>query len=226
MPLSFSQRRLSWAISLVLLLLGSSAVPAQTAGTASTHRGAPHLFPDYVGVSIPPNIAPLNFRVEEPGTHYRVEIRSRQGKPILLAGRSPSLEIPRKAWQELLRANSGQPLYLDVSVQEAQSGWSRFETITNFIAREPIDNHLVYRLLKPLYNVYVNVGIYQRDLESFEQRPVLENSNIEGSCLNCHTFLNRRADTFALNIRTTTNHLHPMLLVRSNAVTRIDKTMG
>ena len=27
---------------------------------------APHLFPDYAGIVIPPNMAPLNFRVEEP----------------------------------------------------------------------------------------------------------------------------------------------------------------
>jgi hypothetical protein len=186
---------------------------------------APHLFPDYAGIVIPPNIAPLNFKVEEPGARYRVELRSVSGEPIVISSRSASIKIPTKPWQALLRANAGQPLYCEVSVQDLQSGWSRFETVTNFIAREEIDGSLVYRLLKPLYNLYVNLGIYQRDLQSFEERPVLQNQKFDGDCLNCHTFLNRRPDSFAFHIRTYTKS-NPMLLVSSNEVARVDKTMG
>jgi len=93
------------------------------------------------------------------------------------------------------------------------------------IAREEIDSHLVYRLLKPLYNAYVHLGIYQRDLQTFEQRPVLENQKFGRDCLNCHTFLNHDPGRFALNIRTA-NKLNPLLLVGSNGVARVDKTMG
>jgi len=185
----------------------------------------PRLFPDYSGVTIPPNIAPLNFRVEEPGSRYRVEIRSTQGQAIVLVSRSSSMRIPLKTWKALLHANPGQPLFFDVSVENAEARWDRFETVTNRVAAEAIDSHLVYRLLKPLYNVYVHLGIYQRDLESFEQRPVLENQKFGGDCLNCHTFLNRSPSTFAINIRTS-NKLNPMLLVASNQVARVDKTMG
>ncbi len=38
-------------------------------------------------------------------------------------------------------------------------------------ARAEIDGHLVYRLLKPLYNAYPHLGIHQRDLQTFEQPP-------------------------------------------------------
>lgn len=186
---------------------------------------APRVFPDYAGITLPPNIAPLNFRVEEPGARYRLEIRSTHGPSIKLADRGSSFEIPPKAWGALLRNNLGQPLYYDISVECAQGGWRRFETITNHIAREPIDDHLVYRLLKPLYNAYVHLGIYQRNLENFEQRPVLENQKFGGDCLNCHTFLNRDPGTFAFNIRTS-NRLNPLVLVGSNHVARVDKTMG
>ena len=41
----------------------------------------PRLFPDYVGVTVPPNIAPLNFSIQEPGASYRVELRSINGPP-------------------------------------------------------------------------------------------------------------------------------------------------
>ena len=88
-----------------------------------------------------------------------------------------------------------------------------------------INSCLVYRLLKPLYNSYVNIGIYQRDLESFSERAVLENRQTKGGCLNCHTFLNHRPDTFALHTRGSGTS-NPMLLVLSNEVARVDKTLG
>jgi hypothetical protein len=209
-----------------LACLAATAAFCLAAGELPPTRARPpRLAPDYTDTVIPPNIAPLNFRVEEAGERYRVEFRSTRGEPIVLTSRTSSIRIPLKPWRTLLQANAGEPLYYDVSVRDAQARWNQFPTVTNQIAREEIESHLAYRLLKPLYNTYVNLGIYQRDLESFEQRPVLENQKIGGNCLNCHTFLNRRPDTFALHIRSSTKG-RPMLLVRSNEVTRIDKTMG
>jgi hypothetical protein len=207
------------AVSVPFMLKGAGVE------SSVTHHAAPRLFPDYTGIIIPPNIAPLNFKVEEPGMRYRVKLRSASGEPIVISSRSASIQIPPRAWRALLRANAGQPLYCEVSVQDQQSRWSSFETVTNLIARDEIDGYLTYRLLKPLYNVYVNLGIYQRDLQSFDERPVLQNTKMNEGCLNCHTFLNRRTDRFALNIRTLTNG-NPMLLVCSNEVTRVEKTMG
>jgi hypothetical protein len=188
-------------------------------------RPAPRLTPDYVGLVIPPNIAPLNFKVENPGTRYRVEWHSTRGEPIVVDSRSPLIQTPIKQWRSLLRTNVGETLLCEVSVRDTQGQWRQFQTITNHIAREEIDPCLTYRLLKPLYSVYVNLGLYQRDLTSFEQRPILENEHIHQDCLNCHTPLNRSPDTFAFHTRTT-GKVHPMILVRSNEAVRVDKTMG
>lgn len=212
---------------LVFLFASAPLPPAEAAGNepASPDARPPRLFPDYTGIVIPPNIAPLNFRVEEPAARYRVEFYSAKGERLTVASRKPTIRLPPGKWKSLLRANAGEPLCCEVSVQDSQNQWRRFQTVTNLIAREEIDRTLVYRLLKPLYSIYINMGVYQRDLESFDERPVLENKKIDGNCLNCHTFLNHRPDLFALNIRSSTK-LNPMLLVRSNQVTRIDKTMG
>lgn len=204
---------------------GDCRVKAAEAGPPITRDQMPRLYPDYTGIVLPPNIAPLNFRVEEPGNRYRVEIRSTQGAPIVITARSPVIQIPLKDWGQLLRAHAGEPLYWDISVQNPATGWARFQTVTNQIAKEEIDSHLVYRLLKPLYNAFLHLGIYQRNLQNFEQRPVLENKKFGGDCLNCHTFLNHDPGRFALNIRTA-NKLNPLLLVGSNAVARVDNTMG
>ncbi len=191
---------------------------------AATVAREPKLSPDYAGVVFPPNIAPLNFKVKEPGVRYRAEFYSANGKPVIIVSRDGAIRIPLREWRELARPNAGKLLRCDISVRDAEGHWRQFTTVTNMIAPEGIDPCLVYRLLKPLYSVYKNIGIYQRDLESFTERPVLENTETEGGCLNCHTFLNHRPDTFALHTRGSSNN--PMLLVISNQVARVDKSLG
>ncbi len=215
----------SWALFVLLLFIlgwvgAWSCAGAEEPGMAVDRL--PSIFPDYTQTVIPPGIAPLNFRVREPGVGYRLLIRSAQGTPIRLDQSGPLIRIPLRPWKSLLQANPGQELYFDVAVQNQRHEWQRFLTITNSIAREDMDGYLAYRLLKPLYSVYVNVGIYQRNLRTFEEKPILQNRGF-GGCLNCHTFLNRRPDTFALHIRSETK---PMLLVVSNRVSRVDKPMG
>jgi len=64
----------------------------------------PSIFPDYVGVTIPSTIAPLNFRVTDDGVEaVDVVIAGTKGKPVRLNGRS--VDIPAKQWHELLESN-------------------------------------------------------------------------------------------------------------------------
>jgi hypothetical protein len=185
----------------------------------------PRLFPDYIGVTLPPNIAPLNFKIQEPALSYRVELRSTMGPAIAISSASPAIRIPPKAWASLLRANPGQPFYWDISARVASSGWTRFATVTNYIAHEEIDGWLAYRLLKPIFNYYTHLGIYQRNLASFDQKLILEQNEYNDSCLNCHTPLNRSPNTFAFNIRAGAGK-SPMMMVISNQPVHVEKTMG
>ena len=45
------------------------------------------------------------------------------------------------------------------------------------------------------------MGIYERDLASFEERPLLENTMVPGMCLNCHAFNKTNPDHLSLHIR-------------------------
>jgi hypothetical protein len=219
------QRAGAWLLLLFLLAPSELASEAGTPRLGSANARPPRIFPDYVGITLPPNIAPLNFRIEEPGNRYRIELRSAQGKPILLSQGSASVDIPGAAWRALLRANAGAELLVSIEAQRAHGEWTGFQTITNRIAREEVDPYLAYRLLKPLYNVYKTVGIYQRNLETFDQQPILENKYFDGGCLNCHTPLNRSPATFAFNIRGKFKE-QPVVLVISNHLARVNKTMG
>jgi len=124
-----------------------------------------------------------------------------------------------------LRANAGQPCFWDVSVQTASGSWKRFATVTNHIAREEIDGWLAYRQLKPVFNYYKHLGIYQRNLSTFEERVILEKDKFDEGCLNCHAPLSRDPGTFAIDIRAH-HDKHPTILVISNQAARLEKTMG
>jgi len=90
-----------------------SGVAVPTGECASVGR-LPRIQPDYSGIVIPPNIAPLNFVVDEPGVRYYVEIRSGRGKAVQITADTPSIEIPPDGWRKLLVANRGGQLQLDV----------------------------------------------------------------------------------------------------------------
>lgn len=228
MSMMFSPRWILPAgLAIILTVCGSCGpgTEAFSAERAVALARPPRLRPDYTDTVIPPNIAPLNFIIDEPAQGYRVRIRGANGTPIELAGRNASVIIPERPWRALLATNIGNAVYFDVFTRADGRGWERFAAVTNHVAREAIDNTLVYRFLKPLYNFYSELGIYQRDLESDRVKPILENRDFGGGCLNCHTFLNRQPESFALHIRGVPG-AQPMLLARSNEVVRVDKTAG
>lgn len=186
----------------------------------------PRIMPDYRGTVIPPNIAPLNFLVEEPGTDYRARIRADRGQAIDVASRSGSMEIPPRAWQQLLEANRGGKLTCDVCVRDSDGQWTRFEPIENTIAEAEIDRYLCYRLIKPIYTFFVNVAIYQRDVQTYEETTVANARSFGGGggCVNCHTFSLHHPDQMILHSRGSgeLSDLNGMIVVRQGRVTKVD----
>jgi len=168
-------------------------------GTYTNAPELPRLRPDYTEVTIPPNIAPLNFIIGESGRRYHVTVRSRQGRAIEISSRKPEIRIPMKPWKDLLALNRGNPLLLDVYVQGKEGEWRRYQTIANRIADEDIDSHVIYRRMKPLYTFTRSVGVYQRNLENFNESLVLYAGSF--GCVNCHTFPNNDPNKMVLGVR-------------------------
>ena len=141
----------------------------------------PAIFPDYVGVTIPYNIAPLNFRLDFPAErcYLRVGDQTYSGKQ--------SIRMDEKKWRKLLEANKGGQI--EVELYTKQEGvWSRWKPFTITVSEKPIDSHLVYRLIEPGYEKWHIVGIYQRDLTTFEETPIIRNDMTGYNCMNCHSF--------------------------------------
>jgi hypothetical protein len=163
----------------------------------------PRITPDYAGIVIPPNIAPLNFAIDEPGDRYFARIHSAAGDTIEIVGTAGEILIPPAKWKSLLSANAGRELYVDVYVRTGRGKWSQYETITNTIASEPIDSHLVYRFMMPSSYFPKAMRICQRNLESFEQQTLLDTKSFGNGCANCHSFVGNRPDQMLLGIRST-----------------------
>jgi len=157
--------------------------------------------PDYTDTVIPPNIAPLNFTVQEEARQYRVRIHSKQGKPIHIDTRKPQITIPLRHWRKLLTTNKGQELHFDVSGRSSTGQWESFCTITNRIADAPIDGYLVYRKMYPVYSYWKDIGIYQRDLSNYRESVILHSSAFQHGCLNCHSFANNATTRMTIGIR-------------------------
>ncbi|MBL7044949.1 MAG: PD40 domain-containing protein [Pirellulaceae bacterium] len=193
--------------------------------SASPASKPPRIRPDYRDIVIPPNIAPLNFCIEEPGEQFFVRLRAHQGPPIEVFSRSGDIEIPLRAWHRLLAANRGKTLSCDVYVRQPEGHWRRYQTVTSEIADEEIDSHIAYRLLNPDSMYYRDIGVYQRHLETYDESVVLQGRSYKEGCVNCHTFLNYDPENMFIGVRSRV-YGNATLLVRDGHVSSIGTHFG
>ena len=162
---------------------------------------APDISPDYTGVTIPATIAPMNFSITDP--HEKLYLRAEGGKCGLLEVQTSGfIAFPEKKWKQLLAENIGNEIRFTLSVK-SEGRWKQYAPFSMFISPHPIDYGLVYRLIAPGYEVYSKMGIYQRDLSNFRQRPIYENTIVPGSCVNCHSFNQTQPQAMSLHVRGT-----------------------
>jgi hypothetical protein len=149
------------------------------------------IYPDYVEVSIPSNIAPLNFHINNEAEAYLTKIYSTNGKAIIVSGRDVSIGL--KGWKTLLNENKGNDLIFEVYAKQ-NGKWNRFPPIKNHITPETIDKYVVYRAIQPLYTKYEDMSINQRCLEDFNVTTLIDNrifcTDSNPHCVNCHSFQN------------------------------------
>lgn len=222
-----SRSRLKLLLAVLILLTVAIATvalpvswrPIPDISTAANLEREPRIDPDYTSLVIPPNIAPLNFRILEDGRDYVVAISSDQGQEFQVHCPDGNCRIPLKSWRQLLESSQGGRLFFDISAQNRDGTWVRFAQVTNRVAHEPIDSCIVYRLLVPNKLRSEIRGIYQRDLESFETSPILTTRDGTIHCFNCHAFHQHDPNRFLLHVR---GEYTGMMLVTGGEIRRIN----
>ena len=168
---------------------------------AKQEGSQPDIYPDYLGVTIPVNIAPLNFSMTDE-TVLRIDavITDRHGHSLHSQGAGGgSVDFDIDDWHVLLSQNRGDSLSVTVSAKY-DDGWHTYCPFTIHVSADSIDYGLCYRLIEPGYEVWSKMGIYERDLSTFDERALIENTQFEG-CVNCHSFNRGNPADMSLHIR-------------------------
>lgn len=196
-----------YLIAATLLLSGcqpKAEVPSQFA-EANTEAS---IYPDYKDIVIPPNIAPLNFLVKDSiATAYVAHLHSSKTQMTAAASENGTIRLDSIEWRTLLTENKGGDISVDIYAKRPE-GWVHFKPYKFSVAEEPIDAFLSYRLIEPGYELYRQLGIYQRNLTTFEEVPVYENNREyadgENHCINCHNYRKNSTESMVFHVRS--NH--------------------
>lgn len=161
----------------------------------------PAISPDYADVTIPANIAPLNFSLTTPHEDARVILASGDQR-VEVKAKGGQFEIPVSRWKKLLQSATGNAV--DVTVQAREKGrWNEYAPFKWQVAAEPIDPYIAYRLIAPGYTLWNNMGIYQRCLENYTETAIIENKMSGRNCVNCHSFCMQNPDKMLFHMRET-----------------------
>ena len=146
----------------------------------------PEIYPDYIGVTIPADIAPLNFNfADEAIDRMDVTVKGDKGGEVHVSGEWADFDIDE--WHALTEQNQGGKLTVTVCT-EKDGQWTQYKDFDIFVSEVRLDDWgLTYRRIKPGYEVGGDIGIYQRELGSFDEYAIITETVVPGRCFNCHT---------------------------------------
>ena len=212
---------LLWVAALMML-----ASCANHPGVPSSSRDAkslPGIFPDYCNVTIPCNIAPLNFML--PKGQYDecvARITTPDGKQQTY-GDGVKVQIPEDEWHDMLDASKGKSLKVEVWGKKGEE-WLSFKPFEIYVAKDPIDEYVSYRLIEPSYVAWTYMEIAQRKLTTFEESQIFNNEITcndikKGQCINCHSYQNYKTDNMMFHVRLANSGT---VIVNDGKVSKVD----
>lgn len=159
----------------------------------------PDIYPDYADVTVPVNIAPLNFLLRDSceaiyavASFGDLEVKShRRGNEAI---------FNVKDWNDLLKAAAGNSV--SVAVTALQNGeWVGYRPYEFYVSPDSIDSYLTYRLIEPDYEVFSRLQIVERNIENFSERVICDYNAVGNRCMNCHTHAPGKKDLSFLYVR-------------------------
>ena len=172
-------------IGLCLAMMGCSGPSVPEVFTES--KDLPKIYPDYTNVTIPMNIAPLTFEldevVDEMIARYAVG-----DKELVFEGKAqPQMDD----WRLLTEKAKGGAMTVDVYARRADQ-WTHYKPFNIFVSPDSIDSYLSYRLIYPSFVDYKTLTISQRCLENYDESVIYDNVlcglEKDRQCINCHSY--------------------------------------
>ncbi len=160
----------------------------------------PEIWPDYSGVTIPYEIAPMNFNFVGCAYNYlKLIVKGSVSGSLETSGKNIEMDV--ESWHTLVKQNKGGYLefFLSVVVNGVQSDYQPFKM---FVSNDGLEEYgLTYRKIAPGYVSYGKMGLYCRNLSDFQEDVIIENTLVYGTCVNCHTANKTNPDNFVFHVR-------------------------
>ncbi len=207
----------------IFLLLAVAVLAACQDGKIAKSNNADYeIYPDYKDVTIPCNVAPMNFSVKDStDAEFALQIES-NGKTLWVDADDRDFQISSSDWQDFVRMDgeSKDTKTITFTLAKMEDGeWVGGKPFNMTVVKDSIDDYLTYRLVPPGYISWYKMGIYQHQISTSEESVILENSHLMGACMNCHTIGSQRSDRSVFHLRTYNGGTY---LQRGGKVERLD----
>ena len=203
---------------LILPLFLLTACSTQLPSDYDEKDQLPRIYPDYVDVTVPANIAPLTFELDEEADGMIARYKAGDIEIVCADKMQPDFDD----WRDLIdaalsseskcAANSkldtlnSKLIMVDVFARHGER-WIHYRPFTITVSADSIDPWLSYRLIPPSYVSYEALTISQRCLENYDERVIYDNMlcglEIDGQCINCHSYQQYNPERMQFHARQT-----------------------
>ena len=162
----------------------------QVPGDYTASSAQPDIYPDYKGVTVPVNMAPLTFEMEHEAEEMVARLTA-DGEELVCQGEK--IQPSADDWQRLVARATGKPISVEVYARY-DGQWTQYKPFSIYVSPDSIDAWLSYRLIYPSYVSYEDLTISQRCLENYDERVIYDNilcseeGQGKGQCINCHNY--------------------------------------
>ena len=136
-----------WLMATAMLVLNAcSSVPENV----DKVNQLPHIYPDYIGVTVPAQIAPLNFNMQDDGVQTMdVVVKGSLAGELHVNGDCTDFDVDQ--WHDLLSQNKGGKLIVTVCA-EKEGKWTQYQDFDIHVSPYALDDWgLTYRRIAPGY---------------------------------------------------------------------------
>jgi hypothetical protein len=175
-------------LTIMTVALAFIACGNQIPDTYVESKESPAIYPDYIDVTVPINIAPLTF--EPDGKSDGIVARLTAGDEEIICG-GTKVQPDFDDWHRLTECAKAQAIKVEVYIQK-DGQWTKFKPFDIYVSPDSIDPYISYRLIAPSYITYEELTINQRCLENYDEEVIYDNmlcqNPVDGQCVNCHNY--------------------------------------
>ena len=177
----------------VMLAVLASCTP--TPENVQKSNELPPIYPDYCDITIPENIAPLNFLLR--ANCEAIEVKAGD---LTLNASGNEVVFDIDDWKGLMAKTAGQTLNVTITAL-IDGQWTEYKSFSWQVVKDKVDPYLTYRLIEPDYEIWNHVQIQQRCVEDFDVSALGHYEQLENRCMNCHTYANQDPQLSMMYVR-------------------------